>query len=412
MSSPTPSRPTTPDNTEEDQAAVVANIDTVHAAIPPPSERPIFDAALAELQHETIGPEFRPVYTPWEGGRCPICLCEWEAGEQVTVTPCGHYYHDDCFRNAVGDARLVCPEDRSAIFSEDLARRIHRERIGPDRCPNCGGIHPPMPGHRHARRPAYPPPNLPDIPTVPASPEVEAFIAELTTDQSTVHGRVWTEDFDAVGMTLSDYGESVQPDVNQAPTFPAARLAEVFAAEPEVMGAGLRFIMEFARGLRHRYHGVPRDLFPTLTQDTFLTFSAAVDAAASRIAARVALMARAPSGSEYRDQAELWFSRSLDILMHEFHMATYRGLPQRHRMIQQAFAVLAMDRDSDAAMIYRDRDEPNVRWRLVNYQDDDPAEFLEDRLDMNIDNLNVTNAMVLAGRLVVDIDNVTAVIHY
>lgn len=49
---------------------------------------------------------------------CAICLCDFEAGDEVTVLPCGHFFHlNGCVREWLSRHARTCPTCRADICS-------------------------------------------------------------------------------------------------------------------------------------------------------------------------------------------------------------------------------------------------------------------------------------------------------
>ena len=56
-----------------------------------------------------------------DGKRCPICLDDFESGQEVMLTPCNHMFHEDCIMPWV-KSNSQCPVCRYA-FSEQMRER-------------------------------------------------------------------------------------------------------------------------------------------------------------------------------------------------------------------------------------------------------------------------------------------------
>lgn len=50
---------------------------------------------------------------------CAICLCNWEAGETIRLTPCSHVFHEECLANWLAGARTcaICRRDLVEAFA-------------------------------------------------------------------------------------------------------------------------------------------------------------------------------------------------------------------------------------------------------------------------------------------------------
>lgn len=61
---------------------------------------------------------------------CCICMCDFEAGDETTVMPCGHAYHDSCIKEWLR-THNTCPVCRDALpTDQDVEDNIDpRERI-------------------------------------------------------------------------------------------------------------------------------------------------------------------------------------------------------------------------------------------------------------------------------------------
>ena len=45
---------------------------------------------------------------------CPICLCQYGEGVEISILPCGHGLHDDCWK-ALAEPGVVCPLCREPV---------------------------------------------------------------------------------------------------------------------------------------------------------------------------------------------------------------------------------------------------------------------------------------------------------
>ena len=54
--------------------------------------------------------------TAKEENTCPICICDFEAGDNVVVLrKCSHYFHKECLRDWLLRSNLTCPLCRNDI---------------------------------------------------------------------------------------------------------------------------------------------------------------------------------------------------------------------------------------------------------------------------------------------------------
>jgi len=44
-----------------------------------------------------------------EEGSCPVCQCDWEAGDEVRILPCAHQFHTQCIDQWLRKHKASCP---------------------------------------------------------------------------------------------------------------------------------------------------------------------------------------------------------------------------------------------------------------------------------------------------------------
>lgn len=64
------------------------------------------------------------------GHICSICLCEFEGGQNVRKTPCGHIYHEACL-DSWCHSHLNCPICRKN-FEDEQEMEVIEEALRPD----------------------------------------------------------------------------------------------------------------------------------------------------------------------------------------------------------------------------------------------------------------------------------------
>lgn len=52
---------------------------------------------------------------------CAVCLCDFEAGDEITQLPCGHFFHLDCVREWLTKHARTCPTCRADICADGSA---------------------------------------------------------------------------------------------------------------------------------------------------------------------------------------------------------------------------------------------------------------------------------------------------
>lgn len=98
------------------------------------ADRPILRQAIAHLPTAELNPSFKPLYKPWQGESCSLCLQEYQTDqtiiETVTLVPCGHFYHTECLTEMIVGMPGVskCAECRATIFTAEQHESISRER--------------------------------------------------------------------------------------------------------------------------------------------------------------------------------------------------------------------------------------------------------------------------------------------
>jgi len=66
-----------------------------------------------------------PPFTDYYGGEnCVICLCDFEAGELITVLPCGHGYHKECIEPWLISKSALCPICKTSILPSGASGAI------------------------------------------------------------------------------------------------------------------------------------------------------------------------------------------------------------------------------------------------------------------------------------------------
>jgi len=61
---------------------------------------------------------------------CSICLCEYEEGDEVTMLPCNHVYHEACVKEWTGQSQRcpLCNHDLMSISMQDSSTSIAASR--------------------------------------------------------------------------------------------------------------------------------------------------------------------------------------------------------------------------------------------------------------------------------------------
>jgi hypothetical protein len=75
------------------------------------SRFPVVKYSARGSEKETDGPN----KTSDEDKNCPICMCDFEEGDELRILPCFHKFHTNCIDQWLCNESKVCPICRATL---------------------------------------------------------------------------------------------------------------------------------------------------------------------------------------------------------------------------------------------------------------------------------------------------------
>ncbi|KAG6556000.1 hypothetical protein Mapa_001940 [Marchantia paleacea] len=89
------------------------------------------DSLVEDIRSRLPAVQFQEISSRFgdeEEHQCSVCLCDFEAKEEVLQLPqCSHIFHKDCLDRWLGHGQTTCPLCRSTLASEELLEKRRYE---------------------------------------------------------------------------------------------------------------------------------------------------------------------------------------------------------------------------------------------------------------------------------------------